>query len=251
MTLEEKFEVIKENLGHNANIYFDEVARLFPNLKKASLYWALSKLVENGYLKRVRNGIYAINEYKGKKAVFLSETAEKVQSLLDESGFVYYISGIDVIAKFLHHIPMQYPIIVFVEKAAFEKVGELLNTDDIISVKADKIMEEYERNWISGGKDIVVLNQTDSFAYQEQGIAIIEKAFLDLYYEVTRNKYPLALQELVRTYQNMVRTGALDKKKLTKISYVRNMQYDIRFITESKFITEEAFSFVDLLRREG
>lgn len=40
--------------------------------------------VEEGYLRRVRNGVYSFNEWKGKKSISLSQTAEKIRDLLDE-----------------------------------------------------------------------------------------------------------------------------------------------------------------------
>ena len=96
----------------------------------------------------------------------------------------------------------------------------------------------------------VVLYLTDSFEYGEGGLATIEKAFVDTFYSVTRNGYPLALQELVRIYENLVRTGNIDRKKTVTIAGRRSIQYDIRYIVESDYITEEARRFVEIMRRE-
>ena len=49
--LEKKYEIIKQNLGNQTTFYTDEVIPLFPELKKSTLYWNLSKLVEAGYIK--------------------------------------------------------------------------------------------------------------------------------------------------------------------------------------------------------
>ena len=91
--------------------------------------------------------------------------------------------------------------------------------------------------------------QTESFDFAEDGLATIEKAFVDLFYAVTRNGYPVALQEMVRMYENLVRLGNIDKKMLITVAVRRGIQYDIRFIVESKFITEDAMKFVEILRR--
>ena len=61
--LGKKYEKIVEVFGNQTNFYVDEVQQIFPEMKKSSLYWNLSKLVEKGYLKRVRNGVYAFNEW--------------------------------------------------------------------------------------------------------------------------------------------------------------------------------------------
>ena len=75
--------------------------------------------------------------------------------------------------------------------------------------------------------------------------------FIDLYFAISRNGYPLSLQQLVRIYQNLSRLGNIDKKKMITVATKRNIQYDIRFIVESQFITEQAIEFVEILRMEG
>ena len=50
----------------------------------AIIYWNLSKIVESGYLKRVRKGVYAFNEWKGKTKITLTDEAKRVQDHLEE-----------------------------------------------------------------------------------------------------------------------------------------------------------------------
>ena len=95
----------------------------------------------------------------------------------------------------------------------------------------------------------VVLYMTENFDFATNGLASIEKAFVDFYYAVTRNGYPVAIQELVRIYENLTRLGNIDKKKMISVAMKRGIQYDIRFIVESKFITEAAMKFVDILNK--
>lgn len=95
--LEKKYEIIKQNLGNQTTFYTDEVIPLFPELKKSTLYWNLSKLVEAGYIKRVRNGVFSFNDLKGRQGIILCETAQKLKNYMDELGFYYYISGLDIL----------------------------------------------------------------------------------------------------------------------------------------------------------
>lgn len=248
--LESKFEIITQNLGDQQTFYFDEAEEIFPDMKKAYLYWVLSKLVEEGYLRRVRNGVYSFNEWKGKKSISISGDAQKIQNILDETGFSYYISGVDILQKYMQHVPERYPVILFIEKGAKEEIFSVLKENGFEPVEATLVKETYEK-YIFTGVDTpwVVLYQTESFEFVEDGIATIEKAFVDLYYAVTRNGYPVALQELARIYENLVRLGNIDRKKLITVADRRGIQYDIRYIVESKFITEDATRFVEILRR--
>jgi len=121
-SLEQKYNEIKERLGNQVNIFFDDIRKIFPDTPKNSLYWIVSKLVQAGYLKRVRNGVYELNETRGKRAVHLSDMTRKVRRILDEEGYDYYISGMDILLKFMHHIPENYPIIVFGEICEYKEM---------------------------------------------------------------------------------------------------------------------------------
>lgn len=251
--LEKKYKKIQETFCDQVNFYVDEIQReVFPEMKKSSLYWTLSKLTEKGYLKRVRRGMYAFNEWKGKTPVFLAYSAKQVKEILDETGFDYYISGLDLLMKYMQHVPEQYPMILFIEKAAKEEIKEILSDKEIEVIEAAAVKEKYENAVFAGNnKTQVILYETENFDYSDDGLATIEKAFVDLYFAVSRNGYPLSLQELVRIYQNLTRLGNIDQKKMITVATKRNIQYDIRFIAESKFITDQAMKFVEILRREG
>lgn len=249
-SLEHKYNEIKEKLGTQVNIFFDDIRKTFPDISKSSLYWTVSKLVQAGYLKRVRNGVYELNEARGKRAVHLSDMTKKVQKILDEEGFDYYISGMDILLKFMHHVPENYPIIIFGEKRAAGEILQTLKNNRIMAVNPKTLRETYDQYIYKSEEPIVILYSTESFVYAENNIAANEKAFIDLFYAVTRNQYPLALQELVRAYNNMLRLGAIDQKLLVKMSYQRNLQYDVRYIVESKYISEGAIEFVRSMRQE-
>ena len=248
-TLEDKYNLIKQEIGENSIVYFDDIKQLFPEKNKSSLYWDVSKMVDKGYLLRERNGVYKVNENKNKMSVQISSDAQKALDILNETGFNFFISGVDILTKYLHHIPESYPIIIFIEKYSIDEIFKVLTDNSFYVVKSAKSLIGHEALNFSDIKRIVILNETESFVFTANRFASTEKAFLDLYYEITRNGYPLALQELVRVYQNIVRNGAIDKKKLIKTAYARNMQYDIRFIVESKYITNSAVEFVETLKR--
>lgn len=249
--LEVKYQKMIELLGDQSTFYVDEVQKIFPEMKKSSLYWNLSKLVEEGYLRRIRNGVYAFNEWKGKKSISLLGSAEKIRDVLDETGFDYYISGLDILHKYMQHVPEQYPNIVFIRKESKAEISEILSKSKYKVIEPVNLKDIFENNVYAGIEELsVLLYQTENFDDSENGLATIEKAFVDLYYAVTRNDYPLALQELVRIYENLVRLGNIDKKIMISVAAKRSIHYDIRFIAESKFITEQALKFVEILRKD-
>lgn len=248
--LEKKYKSIEENLKEQAAFYMEDVQALFPNIKQATIYWNLSKLVEAGYLKRVRQGVYAFNEWKGKTKITLTDDVKKVQTLLDESGFEYFVSGLDILQRFMQHVPEQYPMILFAEKTAHEEIVSNLLNGDFYVIKPSEIQQQYEYAILTGNeKKQIIIYDTENFDYENDGVATIEKAFIDLYYSITRNGYPMSLQELVRVYQNLIRLGNIDKRKMITVSTKRNLQNDIRLIVETPHITDEAMQFATILRK--
>jgi len=157
----------------------------------------------------------------------------------------------DILEKFMHHIPENYPIIVFGEKRAMGEILRALKNNKVMAINPKALREVYDEYIYKLEEPIVILYSTESFIYAENNIATNEKAFIDLFYAVTRNQYPLALQELARSYNNMLRVGAIDQKLLIKMSYQRNLQHDIRYIVESKYISKGAIEFVKSMKLEG
>lgn len=249
--LETKYDKIESEFKEQRTIYMADLENIFEDMNKSTLYWNISKLVERGYLIRVRNGIYSLNERKNKPSIMLSGEATRLQEILDETGFEYYISGMDILQRYMQHVPQQYPQMLFVEKIAKDEIIETIESVGIETYMGATLSEGYERHIMTGSTSpMVVLYTTENFKDSINSIATVERAFVDLYYAVTRNHYPLALQELVRVYENLDRLGIMDKKKLISVAAKRGIQYDIRYIVESKYITDSAAKFVEYMQKE-
>lgn len=249
-SIEDKFQVLQNTLSQQQAFIMADVDGIFPDLSKATRYWLISEFVKLGYLRRLRRGTFAFNEWMGKKNIAISKEAERLKTILTETGFYFYISGLDILAKYIHHVPEQYPIMLFAEKAAKGEVRSILAKHEFLVFEPTEIKGRYEDVFYAGRDETqVVLYLTDNFEYGEDGLATLEKAFVDTYFAVTRNRYPLALQELVRIYENMFRTGNIDVRKTITIASRRSIQYDIRYIVESRYITDEARQFVEIMKR--
>lgn len=97
----------------------------------------------------------------------------------------------------MQHIPEQYPNIVFIRKESKTEIIEVLKRNKYKVIEPVNLKDTYENNVYAGIEEsVVLLYQTENFDDSENGLATIEKAFVDIYYAVTRNEYPLALQAL-------------------------------------------------------
>ncbi|NLN48886.1 MAG: hypothetical protein GX154_07375 [Clostridiales bacterium] len=245
--LDKKFEIIKKTFGEKSFFKVEDAQNVL-NIKRSTLYWDLYNMVEQGYLTRVGKGKYTLNYHAIDDKPLVSFLANKISEMLQETGLQFYISGIDVLLKHMQHVPDSYPIMLFADKYSKDEIEDMLLKNNIHVVSSNELKTSNTIVKLNTLNDIVILYETSKFDYAANGFASNEKAFVDLYYEVTRQDFPLPLQELARIYSHMEFRGVIDKKKLIQAAYDRNTHYDIRFIVESKYISEAAYKFVDMIR---
>ncbi len=249
LSLENKAGILRKYLGERDSFTVSDMEEILQE-KKSTLNWSAWNLYSHGYIQRLGKGLYSFKGVRDKENLrpILSILAEKTYNVLIESGYEFFVSGLDILSIFMLHVPEKYPVLVFVDKYSVSDIIEHLRASKINAIDYSKVRRYPEISDLVLIGDIVLLGITREFSYAENGIATFEKAFVDLYYEVTRKKYPLSLQELVRIYSNLKRRTGLDGKRLVKIASRRSLQRDIRFIFESGSINDQAFKFVELLK---
>ena len=246
--LKNKLNALTAKLGENDTFTVSDAVSVL-EMKETSVRWTLWNLADLGKIVRLGHGVYSLRPQEKQIArPQLSPLARKAKSILEESGILFFISGLDILAGYMIHVPEKYPVMAFIEQTSIEDAQELLMVQKIDSIISPKINEFKKfRNLPSLG-EIVILRKTKEFNYSYEGLAEPEKAFVDLYYEVTRASYPLSLGELGRIYLNMRRRGSLNDKRLSKIAIRRSLHYDIRFVLNYEKISEHAFEFTKILK---
>lgn len=249
LSIEEKAELLRKYLGARDSFTISDMEEILQE-KKSTLNWTAWNLNKYGHILRLGKGLYSFKDVPERENLrpILSVLAEKTYYVLIESGYEFFVSGLDILSIFMLHVPEKYPVLVFVDKYSVSDVIEHLRVNNINAINYSKVRRYPEISDLVQMGDIVLLGSTREFSYAENGIASFEKAFVDLYYEVTRKKYPLPLQELVRIFSSLKRRTRLDGKRLVKIASRRSLQRDIRFILESGSINDQAFEFVELLK---
>ena len=216
--------------------------------KKTTVYWILWNLVNEGLLQRRGKGLYSLRWKEDKVTPIISGLAKKVINSLNNRGYQFFISGIDILSVFMEHISESFPVLLFVYTYSYDEIYDLLSKDDIEIAHYSKMNSDYYRRNLMYKSSQVIMYKTREFEYAHNGLASKERAFIDLYHEVTKKEYPLPFEELIRIYVNMRRRIPLDTKRLLKIASRRNVYSDIRYIIENKQITDRAYKFVDILR---
>ncbi|MFH1148432.1 MAG: DUF6577 family protein, partial [Pseudomonadota bacterium] len=215
-------------------------------------YWTLYKLKHDGYISRTGQGLYSFQN-RGAESIqpILSTLASRILNVLGETGYDFFISGLDILTVFMDHVPETYPVLLFAGKSDADEIADILSRNKIDVVSYAHIRNYSTIRRMSSVRELALLIPTQEFVYAANGLASFEKAFIDLYYEVSRRDYPLTVQELVRIYLNMRRRMSLNTNRMVKIASRRNIQQDIRYIVEHDAITAAAMEFVDHLRKRN
>jgi hypothetical protein len=251
LKLEDKAALLREQFQDKPDFTIPDAASVLQE-KQSTLYWTLHKLTQNGYISRTGQGLYSFQNRKAESIQpILSRLASRILDVLRETGHDFFISGLDILTGFVDHVPETYPVLLFAGKSDADEVADILSRNKIDVVPYTNIKDYSAIRRMSSVGELALLIPTQEFAYAANGLATFEKAFVDLYYEVSRRDYPLSIQELVRIYLNMRRRMSLNTNRMVKIASRRNIQQDIRYIVEHDAITDAAMEFVDNLRKRN
>jgi hypothetical protein len=250
LKLEDKAALLRERFQDKPDFTISDAASVLQE-KQSTLYWTLHKLTQGGYISRTGQGLYSFQN-RGTESIqpILSTLASRILNVLGETGHDFFISGLDILTVFMDHVPETYPVLLFVGKSDADEVADILSRNKIDVIPNNNIKAYSAIRRMSSVGELALLIPTQEFAYAANGLATFEKAFVDLYYEVSRRDYPLSIQELVRIYLNMRRRMSLNTNRMVKIASRRNIQQDIRYIVESNSITNTSKEFVQILIKQ-
>jgi len=251
LKLDDKAALLRKRFQDKPDFTISDAASVLQE-KQSTLYWTLHKLTNKGYISRIGQGLYSFqNRREESIQPILSTLASGILNVLRETGHDFFISGLDILAVFAEHVPETYPVLLFAGKSDADEVTNILARNKIDVVPYANIQDYPAIRQMSSIGELALLIPTQEFTYATNGLASFEKAFVDLYYEVSRRDYPLSMQELVRIYLNMRRRMSLNTNRMVKIASRRNIQQDIRHIVEYDAITDAAMEFVNILRKRN
>jgi hypothetical protein len=210
----------------------NEARRILPG-SKSYQYFLLFKLVRAGRLERFGPGVYQVAKAmeEPRMSVYLTDVGEKIKKYLIEEGIYFIITGLDVLIVFAHHLPFRFFHLLYVEKGSEEWTQETLGRDSHLRCLINPNPRE-----ISIGSDmaqeaeLIVLRPTSSFYAVEDGVATLERALTDLYFEISRKGFIFDLAEFVRIFYNVTSTRVINYPRLFRYANRRNVGNEITYL---------------------
>ncbi len=237
---------------------------------KGTIYRALHDLVKTGKIERLGRGIYRANVHEGtpKDRMTLSGrltvklpsgSAMEAEKLLRKKGIDFMITGAPLFNKYVHNLPRRLIELVYVTKGAGEytavslrEVGmkALINpTTDEVSMALDNFSE----------REIFVIREFSELSGNLGGVASLERALVDLYFETTRKKIPFPEEEVGRILLNVLRNEPISYSRLLTFADRRGIKKEIRAILDAvnpsvpsteKTNGRHINDFLDIIRKE-
>lgn len=239
------YKDLKSNMKNRQVFEVKDIYPLYPSIKEKTIGWRLHSYVKEGLLYRVGHGKYSFVESRGSMAPgydYLHKQSKRVYDILQEFGFNYYISGLDALVGELHHVPENYPILLVVEKNDIGDIRDNLRDEGYFAVNEKELIKN-DLNDMYHMIDIVILSgNTDILSLD--GIAIKEKAFVDLYYMVTRMNYGFSLQELYRVFDSLKRNKMIFWELLKKAGKDRRISTEINWLAELSELPSMTLDFM-------
>ena len=233
--LQEAFSKLRKIIKADGFIVSDAEKAL--DLSKRSVSLILSELVEEGMIVRTGRGTYSFSEKPTPlvSGETLPDDSRKLYRVLEDQGVQFALSCMDILVDYTHLILRRYPHFCWVltgsEDWAMEVV-ERVGYRPLRDPNSDQLARALD---LTPANELVVIRKTAIFYAVDGGLASVERALVDLHYEVTQGRYPLDVAELIRVYYNVLTAISLEYPRMLRYAGLRRFRAEIGWVLwESK-----------------
>jgi hypothetical protein len=203
--------------------------------KKSTTLWILSHLSSSGSIARVGRGIYTLNEksISFRKPHISGEMINVIERLRNE-GVSFVLTGLDILLPFVQHQPARILHLIYTAAGAGSWAQSLLKTTHFTPV-LDPTRQEIEKilDIVEEPTELIILREKSSKLASNNSLATIERAFIDLYVEASRELVPFSIQEVAHIFINMKASVHLNTTQMVRYAHERSIREEIQNILES------------------
>jgi hypothetical protein len=243
---EETLKLLKSKLGAQT-FTAGEAVTLLSNEKgysSGTTYRLIHDLVGTGKLVKLGQGLY---RFPRKIKISLTDSVRISDSVsvtpipeVDEiakrgllaKGVKFMITGPSLLYPFVHHFPRKMIHLIYVTKGGGENAIEALKEAKLRCLlrpsreEINLALNEFPE------KDLFVIRESLDIEGEVDGVAILERALVDTYFETTRRRIPLAPEEFGRMASSVFATKKVSISQLLRLAGRRGIRSEIRTILE-------------------
>lgn len=222
-------KLLIKTLQENKIMSTKEIYSLFFDMNNQTVSWHLHRLQKLGTIVQVSHGCYALpSDYPKDDEQHLSQLPEMSKiayKIVSSLGYKFYFSGLDALKGKGFSIEGGYPVIICVEPDRTKDVQlELMRQCDF-AITEDEF-DLLESNHLKDSVQFYIL-KSSAYELSDNHFACSEKAFVDLYYAITRLDYPIAVQTLPHVL-GRIKSNEFKFRKATRD---RGLSEELNFLT--------------------
>lgn len=240
------FKILKKEFGDKPFLVNQAVKVLAKdtNYSKVAIRQALHELVKEGYLFRSSRGIYEVHHARSLSSsstdlrtsvtvTFAAPELIDAEKALKEKGIEFMITGPSALTRFHHHFARRLTHLIYVVKGAGEYASVVLKEKGFRAFvnpsreQIEVVLEAFEET------DIFVIREYSVLEGNIDGRALIERAIVDTYFEVTRYRIPFSEMEVGRIIANAFREEKIDISRLLRFASRRGIRSEFESIVKA------------------
>jgi hypothetical protein len=189
---------------------------------------SLQKLLKTNKVHKIGRNLYSYKIFEKEPVINISPEIDNLRRKLNDKGINFLITGAGILQEYVNLIPKRIINLIYVARGSGEDAKILIEktTNKNCFLNPDK---KTIRNIIAHfDGELYILREVgeSSLEYNVNGIATIEKALVDLYFEVTRKKITFSEAELAHIIEEILEKTKIDYTKLLRAASRRYIEYD-------------------------
>lgn len=208
--------------------------------ERSSTYWLLSNLSRSGKLQRTSRGVYTLNRTKDvtRGSAVEPRIQDALQNLIDE-GVSCVLTGLDILLPYVQHQPARVLHLLYTATGAGSWAHSLLKSDRVTPILNPSRQEIDTVIDINDDRtEIIIIRERASMLASKNSLATVERAFVDLYFETSRETIPFPLQETAYILQNLTAVITINEKQMIRYANERSISDEIdqilRFLNDPR-----------------
>jgi hypothetical protein len=149
---------------------------------------------------------------------------------LTTEGIQFALSCLDVLGGYTHLALRQYPHFSWVASGSEDWAAESAERAGFLPLREPKRSQVALALDLSVDRNPLILRKTSIFYATAEGLATVERALVDLHYEVTRERYPLDGAELLRIFYYVLTSVSADFPKMLRYAGLRRLRQEILWV---------------------
>jgi hypothetical protein len=239
--------ILRREFGEEPFLFDDAAKALQRDTKysRLAIRQAFHQLVNKGSLTRTSRGVYEIHQGQSLSSgnidlsasvtvTFTSGALIEAEKILREKGIDYMITGPSALTSFHHHLVRRLVHLIYVVAGAGEYASISLKENNLrafLNPSRSQIEAVLEATEVG---DIFVIREYAELEGNVNGRATIERAIVDTYFEVTRQRIPFSEMEVGRIIANAFRVEKIDISRLLRFASRRGIRGEIESIVKEE-----------------